>query len=143
MVASGLLWLAELIEEHSRHAKTVGIRAIYVSDPPFNVTLRPASVVWTSPRPTLISGHHSPSHLARFHRLSPHPTHPLIHLRPFGLPLQLLLLVAVHFPNFTSIPRIMCSRHRRPFHLVLPFLGQSQRGETVPNAKIPVRRREP
>lgn len=29
--ASGLLWLAELIEEHSRYAKSIGIRAIYVS----------------------------------------------------------------------------------------------------------------
>ncbi|KZT42995.1 phosphatidylinositol phosphate phosphatase [Sistotremastrum suecicum HHB10207 ss-3] len=29
-LANGLLWLAELIEEHSRIAKTVGIRAIYV-----------------------------------------------------------------------------------------------------------------
>ncbi|WRT63251.1 uncharacterized protein IL334_000154 [Kwoniella shivajii] len=29
-LASGLLWLAELIEEHSKHAKYVGIRAIYV-----------------------------------------------------------------------------------------------------------------
>ncbi|WWD22718.1 hypothetical protein CI109_107211 [Kwoniella shandongensis] len=29
-LASGLLWLAELIEEHSRHAKVVGMRAIYV-----------------------------------------------------------------------------------------------------------------
>lgn len=29
--ASGLLWIAELIEEHSRVAKTVGQRAIYVS----------------------------------------------------------------------------------------------------------------
>ncbi|KAL1409647.1 erv26 superfamily protein [Vanrija albida] len=28
-LASGLLWLAELIEEHSRQAKVVGIRAIY------------------------------------------------------------------------------------------------------------------
>ncbi|WWC67276.1 uncharacterized protein I206_101184 [Kwoniella pini CBS 10737] len=28
-LASGLLWLAELIEEHSKHAKYVGIRAIY------------------------------------------------------------------------------------------------------------------
>lgn len=29
-LASGLLWLAELIEEHSRHAKYIGMRAIYV-----------------------------------------------------------------------------------------------------------------
>ncbi|WVQ72285.1 hypothetical protein IAR50_001835 [Cryptococcus sp. DSM 104548] len=28
-LASGLLWLAELIEEHSKYAKTVGMRAIY------------------------------------------------------------------------------------------------------------------
>ncbi|EIW72930.1 hypothetical protein TREMEDRAFT_67140 [Tremella mesenterica DSM 1558] len=28
-LASGLLWLAELIEEHSRYAKSIGIRAIY------------------------------------------------------------------------------------------------------------------
>lgn len=31
LVASGLLWLAELIEEHSRYAKTIGMRGIYVS----------------------------------------------------------------------------------------------------------------
>nr|KIR48513.1 endoplasmic reticulum protein [Cryptococcus bacillisporus CA1280] len=29
-LASGLLWLAELIEEHSKYAKTIGMRAIYV-----------------------------------------------------------------------------------------------------------------
>ena len=29
--ASGLLWLSELIEEHSRLAKTIGERSIYVS----------------------------------------------------------------------------------------------------------------
>ncbi|GFZ44571.1 Protein SVP26 [Saitozyma sp. JCM 24511] len=29
-LASGLLWIAELIEEHSRYAKVVGMRAIYV-----------------------------------------------------------------------------------------------------------------
>ncbi|ODN73818.1 hypothetical protein L202_07345 [Cryptococcus amylolentus CBS 6039] len=28
-LASGLLWLAELIEEHSKYAKTIGMRAIY------------------------------------------------------------------------------------------------------------------
>lgn len=38
--ASGLLWLAELIEEHSKTAKTVGIRAIYVRSPlPFALDL--------------------------------------------------------------------------------------------------------
>lgn len=31
MVASGLLWLSELIEEHSRLSKAVGQRGIYVS----------------------------------------------------------------------------------------------------------------
>lgn len=31
--ASGLLWIAEVIEEHSRLAKTVGRRSIYVSWP--------------------------------------------------------------------------------------------------------------
>ena len=31
LLASGLLWIAELIEEHSRLAKTVGVRAVYVS----------------------------------------------------------------------------------------------------------------
>lgn len=36
MAASGLLWLAELIEEHSRYAKAIGMRGIYV---------RPVSVV--------------------------------------------------------------------------------------------------
>lgn len=30
--ASGLLWIAELIEEHTRYARTVGVRAIYVGD---------------------------------------------------------------------------------------------------------------
>ncbi len=34
--ASGLLWIAELIEEHSRYARIVGVRAIYVGH-------------WTSP----------------------------------------------------------------------------------------------
>jgi hypothetical protein len=29
-LASGLLWLAELIEEHSKMAKTVGMRSVYV-----------------------------------------------------------------------------------------------------------------
>ena len=29
--ASGLLWLSELIEEHSRMAKSIGQRGIYVS----------------------------------------------------------------------------------------------------------------
>lgn len=31
IIASGLLWLAELIEEHSRYAKAIGMRGIYVS----------------------------------------------------------------------------------------------------------------
>jgi hypothetical protein len=29
--ASGLLWLAEVIEENSKFAKTIGVRAVYVS----------------------------------------------------------------------------------------------------------------
>lgn len=31
--ASGLLWLSEIIEEHSRTSKLVGVRATYVSFP--------------------------------------------------------------------------------------------------------------
>lgn len=30
-LASGLLWLAEVIEENSKFAKTIGVRAVYVS----------------------------------------------------------------------------------------------------------------
>jgi hypothetical protein len=32
-VASGLLWLSEVIEEHSRTSKLVGVRATYVRFP--------------------------------------------------------------------------------------------------------------
>lgn len=35
MTASGLLYIAELVEEHSRLAKLVGQRTIYVSDSSF------------------------------------------------------------------------------------------------------------
>ncbi|KAG8744573.1 hypothetical protein FRC10_009909 [Ceratobasidium sp. 414] len=33
-LASGLLWLAEVIEENSKFAKTIGVRAVYVSSSP-------------------------------------------------------------------------------------------------------------
>ena len=39
VLASGLLWISELIEEHSKLAKTVGIRAIYVSTPNHTTSL--------------------------------------------------------------------------------------------------------
>lgn len=30
LAASGLLWLSEIIEEHSRTSKTIGVRGTYV-----------------------------------------------------------------------------------------------------------------
>jgi hypothetical protein len=45
--ASGLLWIAELIEEHSKHAKTIGMRAIYVGGDPLDVPSSPPQAVIT------------------------------------------------------------------------------------------------
>ncbi|CAD6575810.1 MAG: hypothetical protein TREMPRED_001498 [Tremellales sp. Tagirdzhanova-0007] len=91
-LASGLLWLAELIEEHSRYAKVIGMRAIYTI-----ITLHILLLV-TDDLPLLPSLLSILCHLVYLSNFS--STWPFISLTSLRFILSCLLVVADHFTWF-------------------------------------------
>jgi len=109
--ASGLLYVSELVEEHSRLAKVVGQRGIYVrSQLLYYLTFLPAGNR---------ADHNCPSHypiLLRFTTVLPHG---ILDLMPHCLPPELLLIVAPYLPVVHFLPRVLRLRDFRPFPVVL------------------------
>ena len=115
LTASGLLWLSELIEEHSKFAKVVGKRCIYVR---LSLKSRPCARSVDNIAPT---GHHLNTRLIGIHRFLAPSQDRVLHTLPRHIPAKFLRLVASHPPFLAIIRRVMHSSHRRPFYVVLPF----------------------
>ena len=81
VAASGLLWISELIEEHSRVAKVWGQRGIYVSN---NLDVLNFYADFGD-----ASDHHSCPHLAIFLRFPPWAPHPVLDRVPHRVPAKL------------------------------------------------------
>ncbi len=119
LTANGLLWIAELIEEHSRTAKLVGMRAIYVRS-----ALRcPAS----SEAAAVCHGH--PCHPVG-NGATPAPPHSNLDIVPFCLSPKLLLVVAHDISAFAGISTFLCRRPSRSLYVVLSFCAQDPAGPT-------------
>ena len=126
MTASGLLYASELIEEHSRLAKTVGQRSVYV---------RNVHIFFHNPKTEgLVNLDNCDT--SRFILLHGPPAFAadiiLHHLSP-RLPSKLLQYLAFHFPHFNNIPRILRSRYCRSFRLVFLFCKGDQQCTTHEN----------
>ena len=116
LIASGLLWLSELIEEHSRLAKVVGKRCIWV-----RLFLKSPICVRSVNNNHAHTGHHLNTCPIGIHRLLALSQARVLHTLPRHLPAKFLQLVASHPPLLPIIRRVMHSCRRRPFHVVLLF----------------------
>lgn len=131
IIASGLLWLAELIEEHSRYAKSIGIRAIYVGYLHYSTAVHVACA-------DVVAEHHHPSRSTLLYRLPTPPTYPILHILSPSLPPKLLILVALHLPHIAQIYRFLSIGGRGPFHLVLSFRQTCTRAKEIQRTEIPL-----
>ena len=118
--ASGLLWLSELIEEHSRIAKIVGKKGIYVCSLRYKLSLRLS--------PLNSTGYNLDTHIACAHRCPPLSQDCIFDILPCRILAKCLALMARHFPFLIIIHRILHPRRRGPFHVVLPFYTHHTRG---------------
>jgi Transmembrane adaptor Erv26 len=114
MTASGLLYASELIEEHSRLAKMIGQRSVYVRYWPL--------VIKKPQTERLVNLDYCDTSWTILLRRPPAFTADIIlhHLSPC-IPSKLLQYLAVDFPHLNNIPRILRSCYCRPFHLVFLF----------------------
>jgi hypothetical protein len=115
LTASGLLWLSELIEEHSKFAKVVGKRCIFVR---LSQKSQPCARSVNNITPT---GHHINTRLIGIHRFLAPSQDRVLHTLPRYIPAKFLRLMASHPPFLPIIRRVMHSRRHRPFYVVLPF----------------------
>jgi len=122
LTASGLLWLSELIEEHSKLAKVVGKRCIFVR---LSLKSRPCARSVDNTTPT---GHHLNTRLIGIHRFIAPSQDRVLHTLPRCIPAKFLQLLASHPPFLPIIRRVMHSGRRRPFYVVLPFRTCHARG---------------
>jgi Transmembrane adaptor Erv26 len=121
--ASGLLWLSELIEEHSKLAKILGKKGIYVCC----LSLWFTNPAYAQPLPNT-TGHNLDTHFACAHRCSPLSQDCIFHILPRHIPAKFFAFMARHLPYFLIIRRILRPRRRGPFHVVLPFRTPHPRG---------------
>ncbi|ORX35056.1 transmembrane adaptor Erv26-domain-containing protein [Kockovaella imperatae] len=91
-LASGLLWLAELIEEHSKFAKVIGMRAIYV------IIVLHVILIFTDSLPILPTLLSITAHLVYLTNFT--PTWPFISLTSPKFIASCILVVADHFTWF-------------------------------------------
>jgi hypothetical protein len=120
--ASGLLWLSELIEEHSKFAKVVGKKCILVR---LCLKSRPCARSVNNIMPT---GHHLDTRLVGIHRFLASSQDRVLHTLSRCIPAKFLRLMASHPPFLPVIRRVVHSGRRRPFYVVLPFRTCHARG---------------
>lgn len=104
-IASGLLWLSELIEEHSRTAKSLGQRGIYVRVINILKDMNAFSYVCTL-------GDHRPSRPPVFLRLAALTPSPILDRVPHRLSSKLHSSMASSVSDVCHIPRILRHGHR-------------------------------
>jgi len=105
LTASGLLWLSELIEEHSRLAKVVGKRCIFV-----RLSLNNRQCARSTNN--MHTGYHIDTRLAGIHRFPSPSQNRILHTLPLHIPAKLLGLMASH-PTFLPIIRRIMHPCRR------------------------------
>jgi hypothetical protein len=119
-VASGLLYIAEVIEEHSRLAKTIATRAIYVR---IYVHIILVTRCLFIPARTHAADHR----LARrplFLRLAPPHAPHIWHRMPHRLPTKYRSNMAAHLPLLADLHCELRLCPRRPLSLVLLLCQQ-------------------
>ncbi|THH04896.1 hypothetical protein EW146_g10050 [Bondarzewia mesenterica] len=110
-LASGLLWLSEVIEEHSTHAKSIGMKGIYC------IIILHLVLYWTDALPlskVLFSIFCHVVYLQNFSR-----TWPLIELTSPSFIASCILVITDHFVWFFHFARVTHDarqRSSRPFH---------------------------
>lgn len=119
-LASGLLYVSELIEEHSRLAKQTGQRGIYVCH--IHTPLMHCLTMIQSDRDFF-------SRCIILHRLaSISPDYLLYHL-PHCLPPEFLAYLATHITLIASLHCFLHTGYCGPLHMVLPLLAFYTSGE--------------
>jgi hypothetical protein len=117
--ASGLLYVSELIEEHSRLAKIIGQRGTYVRE---LFSCKDNYLTWRE-------GNNSIAHPPLHFRLSPLITNTLLYSLPHRLPAKLLQHVATYLTLVLVICCIMCSCNLGPLYLVFLLLAHHPGGK--------------
>jgi hypothetical protein len=74
------------------------------------------------------TGHNFDTHIACPHRCPPPSKDCILDILPCRILAECLTLMARHFPFLPNIHRILHSRRRGPFHVVLPFYTHHTRG---------------
>lgn len=128
-IASGLLWLSELIEEHSRAAKSFGQRGIYVR------------VIFILENTNTFSsacalGDHRASRPPVLLRLAALTPSPIFDRVPHRLPPKLHPPMASSVSDIYHIPRILRHGHRRPLPVVLLLRSRDPRRTTQGTAVL-------
>lgn len=120
--ASGLLYLSELIEEHSRLAKLVGQRSTYVS-----LVLRLSNVRVVEP--FSLSGNHTNACHSLLYRLIASAPNSLLGILSRRLPPKSVAHVAIHLADFPILPCVVRLGRCGPFCVVLLLRAYHCRGE--------------
>ncbi|KAJ7284051.1 transmembrane adaptor Erv26-domain-containing protein [Mycena rebaudengoi] len=112
-LASGLLYVSELIEEHSRLAKTIGQRGIYA------IIVLHGLLYFSESLPILHVAFSAACHLVYLQNFS--HTWPLISLTSLSFIASCVLVIADHFLWFFHFARVtQDARHNRSFRGGLP-----------------------
>ncbi|TFL05726.1 transmembrane adaptor Erv26-domain-containing protein [Pterulicium gracile] len=102
-LASGLLWISELIEEHTRLAKLIGQRGTYV------IILLHVILYFSEPLPLKLVAFSILCHLVYLQNFS--SAWPLITLTSIPFVLSCVLVIADHFAWFSHFAKLSQSRH--------------------------------
>ena len=117
IAASGLLYASELIEEHSRLAKMIGQRSVYVCIWPIFIKQN-----WM-----LVNlDNCDTSRSILLYRPLTFTADNILHYLSPCLPSKLLQYLANDFPHLDNISLILRSRYCRPFYLVFLFHKSDQ-----------------
>lgn len=131
LAASGLLYISELIEEHAKAAKYYGQRGIYAS--------AVIQIFQISSFIVLLLGHHSLTRASMHNGLPSYNTNDVFNHLSRPLPPKLLQYLAAHQPGIPCLHRILCSRRRGSFRVVLPLLPHDF---SIPRASSEIRSRQ-
>ena len=136
VLASGLLWISELIEEHSKLAKIVGIRSIYVSAPNHttSLSLTGGGIVY--------SGNYCNTHHTILYRRTTIFANYILYWMSSSLSSEFLFYMAFYCAYESGVCWFVYRCDCEPFPLVLPFCGCISTGtyacpETLPKTPSP------
>lgn len=120
--ASGLLYVSELIEEHSRLAKLIGQRGTHVC------TLSSLSLSRTLT--SVLLDYHYFARIALCQRFSPPAPNDILNRLPYSIFAELLVPLAAHLPVFHFIHCFLCDGYHESLSVVHSLLSPRSRCET-------------